>query len=198
LRIVSSQNPPGGQFSDREILDPAQFTRFTFIKEASKMPPELKRARAMGFLGVELDKMVGKSTHLTTKQSISAEELKADPKFKEIMGKILEFEEAVEELTENHTIGGEQAQPIYFAFQRDLKKLLQFVQRYHDGDHFSTVRRALHYYYVNRFESQMDRDKVRELVNTALRPTPPVQPEHTSFHIYKEGQDGGEDLKKAA
>jgi MoxR-like ATPase len=37
FRVVAAQNPPGGEYGDREVLDPAQIDRFVYIKEKSKL-----------------------------------------------------------------------------------------------------------------------------------------------------------------
>lgn len=195
LRIVCSQNPPGGRFSDREILDPAQFTRFVYIKEASEMPKDMKRARALGFLGEQEKPYFPRGQHLAGAESRSRTQLSADSEFKEIVEKFLEFEEGLKRLVEEGAVGYGQPQPVYFAFQRDFKRLMEFAQRFHDGNNYSTIKKALHYYYVNRFESQADRDKVRELLNTVIRPSPEQVPPRLSLpetpNLDSDGQGSG-------
>ena len=163
LRVVAAQNPPGGDYGDRETLDPPQLTRFVYLKLGTDMPLELKLARALGVMhGESACSLVGLPM-LHPNPYYSWKLIKELPGIETILRRFVEFSDAVEKLTREREIGADQVQPVYFAFQRDFNRFLEFVGRYTNGDINETVQRALHYYYENRFESAIDRRKVREL-----------------------------------
>jgi hypothetical protein len=173
FRLVGAQNPPGGMYRDREYLDPAQFSRFIYLKEPSEMPAELKEARALGAFNLAKEVSISDRDFLGDTQAVSREELSEHPDLKHYLTQYLEFERGLEKLVYNGTIGAEQPQPIYFAFQRDFNRVIDFMSKFYDGDLEGSLKKALYFYYENRFESQSDRDKVRQLVNTIAAPEPP-------------------------
>ena len=48
LHIVCLQNPPGGKYDDREVLDEPQLTRFNYQKLPDDMPEPMMLGRALG------------------------------------------------------------------------------------------------------------------------------------------------------
>jgi len=164
LRIVAAQNPPGGEFGNREVLDPAQYTRFIQIKGPSRMSKETKLARTLGFLGKDNAITIPKEDYLLSEARLTPEQLAEIDGVEEIFEKFVEFEEGVEEMVAKRKAGADQPQPIYFAFQRDLERVRQFVQMFFNGDINETFQKALKYYYVERFESEADRLKIEEMI----------------------------------
>ncbi len=173
LRIIAAQNPPGGEFGDREVLDPAQYTRFVQIKGPSEMPKETKLARALGFINRDNVITIQPNEYLTSEAKLSPDQLAEIPGMEEILRKFIDFEDTFEQLVKNRQIGADQPQPIYSAFQRDYDRVIQFVQMFYNGDINETFQKALRYYYSNRLESSEDRAKVEELINH-VEYTPPV------------------------
>lgn len=62
----------------------------------------------------------------------------------------------------NRELAADSAQPVHLTFQRDVKRLFTFISSYYNGDLNETLQLAIEYYFVNRFESEIDRQKVRE------------------------------------
>lgn len=171
FRIVAAQNPPGDTFLDRLILDPAQCTRFVYDKEPSEMPLGLKLARAMALVDQEIPDNLLAPMHVGS-QKISMEELQKIPGAVDLIcNKLLQFQRAVESVVTNGGLAMTQPQPVFFSFQRDFDRVLGYIQNCYDGDLNSTIRSALHYYFVNRFETKEDKAKVVELL-AHVRATP--------------------------
>ena len=55
FRLIVAQNQPGNKNTDREVLDPAQYTRFVPINLPDDLPKEVKKARALGYIGIDND-----------------------------------------------------------------------------------------------------------------------------------------------
>lgn len=175
FRLVAAQNPPGGEFSDREVLDPAQFTRFVYLKEHSQIPKWLKLARSLKVVGAAEEPQVNAAEFLAANADSNAESIRALPEISELIKQFIQFEETVIGLVERGILGEDQPQKVYFAFQRDFNRLMDFVTRYYDGDIYETFKGALRYYYSNRFETYLERKKVEELISTIV----PSQSENT-------------------
>ena len=169
FKIVAAQNPPGGKFSDREILDPAQITRFVYLREPSEMPKELKLARALGTVGKKFNDELSAKDYMHSSIDFDRAKLMSHPDIQDIIQQFVEFECGMEELVKRGDIGEDQPQPVYFAFQRDLSRIVKFLEHFYDGDLYSSMKCALNYFYKNRFESQADRQKVQELINLIAR-----------------------------
>jgi midasin (ATPase involved in ribosome maturation) len=174
LRIVAAQNPPGGEFGDREVLDPAQYTRFVQIKGPSEMPKETKLARALGFVNRDNKITISQDEYLTSEAKLTPEQLAEIPGIEEILRLYVEFEDSFEKMVKNHQIGRDQPQPIYTAFQRDYDRIMQFVQMFYNGDLSQTFQQALKYYYSNRLESDEEQAMVEEKINHVVY-VPPVE-----------------------
>lgn len=173
FRLVAAQNPPGGIYRDREILDPAQLTRFIYIKEASEMPLALKESRALGYFGLADPLSISAREYLVNSYAISKDTLKQIPELRHYINQYVEFEHGIQHLVANKTLGGTQPQPVYFAFQRDFNRIIDFIEAFYDGDLESTLKKSLYYYYENKFDAQVDRDRVRSLINCITAPEAP-------------------------
>ena len=167
FRLIAAQNPPGDVFLDRTVLDPAQITRFIYVREPSEMPLALKRARALALVGEHYSQALPVAEVFRLgNQALSIEQLAALPGAIELIcDKFLDFHKAIDAIVRNGGLAENQAQPLYFAFQRDFDRVVNFICRFYDGDLNSSMRAALVHYFVNRFESRQDRDKVIELIS---------------------------------
>lgn len=163
FRLVAYQNPPGGDFSDREVLDIADFTRWVYIKEKSEMSKEMKLSRALGISKYEVPE------DLPYTEPLSHEAVKSLKGYPEIITKYVEFYEGLEGAVKQGVIGEDALQPVYFAFQRDLNRVLSYVGRFYDATNpdpeqlNKVFQDALKYYFENKFESQEDRESISNL-----------------------------------
>ncbi|RME58825.1 MAG: hypothetical protein D6780_06100 [Candidatus Dadabacteria bacterium] len=198
FRVVCSQNPPGGSFSDREVLDPAQITRFVYLKEPTEMPKWLKRARALGLQKQEIADRVIKENWLSSKAGIKKEELINHPQLKPLLERFIDFDETIDRMVQNGELANDQPQPLFFAFQRDLNRILKFIEQYYNGNLYETFKKALRYYYLNRFESKSDRRIVEELINAISPPKEEPNRRNSFYSAPGDNREGGEAARTAA
>lgn len=165
LRIVCLQNPPGGKFDDREVLDEAQLTRFNYQKIHDNMPDEVMLGRALGGIGLlpESEKSPPELPEL--KVPLTRADLREIPGIKEVLSRYVEFAVAIARLVESYQLAEDQPQPVYFSFQRDYDRVLKYVVKHFNGDLNETFQKGLDYFYTNRFTSTDDRQKVGELIS---------------------------------
>ena len=161
-RLIAAQNDPGGENSDRQKLDAPQLTRFVYIKEVDVLPKDVKLARALGSIGE--DNVVHLSSEDYLKTSRGQSTLSEIPGIKDLIHRYVEFADKVEELVKTRQAGKGAPQPVYFASERDRKRVFSFVEKFYDGDPNGTFQKALRYYYQERFSLSTDREKLEELI----------------------------------
>lgn len=168
LRIVCLQNPLDS-YIDRQELDKSNLSRFVYIKEPEDLPDEVWRIRTLSAIGSEVDDTYPILDELKQREDTSSRDLGKLEGMASVLEQYREFhvtiENLVEGMGEGQRLGSEQGQPVHFVYSRDLKRVLSFISRYHCDNPVEAIHRALEYYYVNRFESPTDREKVRELIN---------------------------------
>jgi MoxR-like ATPase len=161
-RLIAAQNEPGGDQSDRQVLDAPQLTRFVYIKEVEDLPKEVKLARALGAIGK--DNVVNLSSDEYLRTAGERTPLGDIPGIKDLIVQYVEFADSVEKLVKERQAGKGQPQPVYFSSSRDQKRVFDFVEKFYDGDSNGTFQKALRYYYQNRFSSETDRKTVGHLI----------------------------------
>jgi len=162
FQIVAAQNPPGGEHGNREVLDPAQYTRFSHLNLPEDLPAEVKKARALGRFGFDNKITLGQSEYLFS-GGISQEALAEVPGLEILIEKYIEFSESLEKVIEAGDLK-DGPQPTYFAFQRDYDRVISFVREFYRGDINETFTQALRNNYVNRFIDTANREKVEEMI----------------------------------
>ncbi len=163
FRIIAAENPPGDEYGDRQVLDPAQYTRFSHIQVGEEMPTDVKKARALGRFGKD-NKINLTPNDFLFSGNITEEEVAEIPGFEMIVEKYIEFTEALEKMVKNGKLAKDQPQSPAFAFQRDYDRVVGFVLTFFKGDLNETFQKALRYYYLNHFIDEGDRKKVEEMI----------------------------------
>ena len=163
FRIIAAENPPGDEYGDRQVLDPAQYTRFSHIQVGEEMPTDVKKARALGRFGKD-NKINLTPNDFLFSGNITEEEVAQIPGFEMIVEKYIEFTEALEKMVKNGKLAKDQPQSPAFAFQRDYDRVVGFVLTFFKGDLNETFQKALRYYYLNHFIDEGDRKKVEEMI----------------------------------
>jgi hypothetical protein len=161
-RLIAAQNEPGNEQSDRQILDAPQLTRFVYIKEVEDLPKEVKLSRALGAIGEDNVVTLPPEEYLRTAKDRTP--LKEIPGIKDLVTRYVEFADSIEQLVKTRQAGKGQPQPVYFSSSRDQKRVFEFVERFYDGDPNATFRKALRYYFANKFGSETDREKVENVM----------------------------------
>jgi len=166
FRLVAAQNPPGGEYGDREVLDPPQISRFVYIKGPGEMPKEQKVARVLSMFGKNggtkeslKDDFIGEDANLTFEQFLEI------PGCEEVMLQFVEFIDGFEQLRQKRKIAADQPQPPYSTFPRDQERVCRYIQMFYNGDIAETMRSALRYYFKNRMEKAEDRQIIEEQIN---------------------------------
>lgn len=187
FRVVAAQNPPGGSYGDREVLDPAQIDRFVYIKEPDRLDDKTRLSRLLGRLGKDNRIDIPKEEYLAQGEQLSEAEVATIPGIEELLARYVEVSEALRSEVENRTIARGQPQPVAFGTPRDDKRIFEFVQGFYRGDINKTFQDALRYYYANRVIDPTDREKIQELINTVVY----VPPQNTRRKGLEqtEGQD---------
>jgi len=160
FRLIAAQNEPGGDTSDREVLDAAQVTRFVYLKEVDRLPDDVRLSRLLGSIGKDNVITVSPEDTLTMGKGTP---LGAIPGIEDLLTRYAEFSNSVESLVRNRELGKKQSQPVYFS-PRDDKRVKEFIERFYNGDPNGTMQQALRYYFKERFSSAEDRQAVEELI----------------------------------
>jgi len=156
FRIVALQNP-ADKYEGRDILDPAQVSRFNILKEPEHLPRETKIARALGYIGKDNAIDIKENDYLHSNENkLSRQQISEIPGIEEIIIKFVEFQEYVEKMIENLKLGADDKQ-LAFASDRDRMRVMQFIARFYAGDINETMSRAIEYYYINKFQNNEDK-----------------------------------------
>ena len=195
FQIVAAQNPPGGEHGNREVLDPAQYTRFSHLNLPEDLPKEVKKARALGRFGFDNKITLGQSEYLYS-GGVSQEALAEIPGLETMIEKYIEFSESLEKVIEAGDLK-DGPQPIYFAFQRDYDRVMSFVEKFYQGDINKTFAQALRNNYVNRFIDPANRATVEEMIRR-VRYEPPQDNRRKGLEREKKPEVGmsPEDLER--
>jgi len=163
FRLIAAQNAPGGKFTDREVLDPAQLSRFVYLKLPDKVPTEVRIARGLGAIGKGEAPAIDRSEYLVSAPGFSMQQLREVAGLEDVVLRFIEFSESIEQMVEARELAEDQTQPLHFAHDRDRGRLFKFMSRYYSGSLNDTVQRGLKFYFEGQFESELDKEKVREL-----------------------------------
>jgi energy-coupling factor transporter ATP-binding protein EcfA2 len=155
FHIIATQNEPNGDHAMREPLDKPDFTRWVFQKFANDLTSKEKLELALS----------------------SPTPLQKIPSFKELMERFVEFHDALTELN----LGKSQAQPVYYAFVRDLERFKQFIEKFYAGDLNETVGAALNYLYGRQYLLGTDNESVKELADLVRVTEQPVKSSRVSL-----------------
>lgn len=170
FRIIAAQNPPGGEYLDREILDPAQLSRFVYRKEPADIPEEEKMARTLGRFGLRPRTTLTHSNWLRTDQSVTIDELVATKEQRKwIAVKLLDAHQRVQNAVDNRKLAAEQPQQPHMILERDRPRILSFMLRYFDGSLPSSLHRALRFYLEGLFETQREREQAANIISQTLK-----------------------------
>ena len=165
-KVIALTNPPGKGFFGREPLDPAQLRRWVYKKEPTELPQNTFDHSSDVLFGLaDRDVSPKEINYLHLPEfKISAEQLSEIPGIGEILQKYKEFHIAAKNLVKNRQIGADQPQVFTYDDRMEPRRIRDFVLRFYNGDITETFRYALQYYYVDKLESETDRQKLLELI----------------------------------
>jgi len=177
-KIIALMNPPGKGYFGREPLDPAQLRRWVYLKAPSDLPEETfsYSTDALFSLVPQQQEGLDIKTLPSRESSLLPEQLSEIPGIGEILGKYKEFHSAAKKLVRERKVAADQPQPFIYDDRMEPKRVRDFVLAFYNGDINETFQSALKYYYVNKLDSDIDRQKLNELI----RHVEYVAPQNTS------------------
>lgn len=177
-KIIALMNPPGKGYFGREPLDPAQLRRWVYLKAPSDLPEETfsYSTDALFSLVPQQQEVSDIKTISSRESALLPEQLQEIPGISEILGKYKEFHKAAKQLVKERKVAADQPQPFMYDDRMEPKRVRDFVLAFYNGDINETFKTALNYYYVNKLDSDIDRQKLGELI----RHVEYIAPQNTS------------------
>lgn len=167
-KVVALMNPPGKGYIGREPIDPAQLRRWVYKKAPSELPEStFSHSTDVLFGGDNESQEVPKTDYLKSRETaLTPEELQDIPGLPEILAKYKEFHKASKELLKNRKIAEDQPQPFTYDDRMEPRRVRDFILKFYNGDINETFQQALQYYYANKLETKVDKDKLSEIIRT--------------------------------
>lgn len=167
-KIVALMNPPGKGYIGREPIDPAQLRRWVYKKAPSELPEStFSHSTDVLFGGDNESQEVPKTDYLKSRDTaLTPEELQDIPGLPEILAKYKEFHKASKELLKNRKIAEDQPQPFTYDDRMEPRRVRDFILKFYNGDINETFQQALQYYYANKLETKVDKEKLSEIIRT--------------------------------
>lgn len=165
-KVIALMNPPGKGYFGREPLDPAQLRRWVYLKAPSDLPEEtFSYSTDALFSLVPQQQEVSDTKTLPSRDSVLLpEQIGEIPGISKILAKYKEFHKAAKQLIKERKVAADQPQPFMYDDRMEPKRVRDFVLTFYNGDINETFKTALKYYYVNKLDSDLDRQKVEELI----------------------------------
>lgn len=165
-KVVALMNPPGKGYFGREPLDPAQLRRWVYLKAPSDLPDDTfsYSTDALFTLASQDEEVPPEAFLVSQDYALHPEQLQEIPGIESILGKYKEFHKAAKELVKGRRIAADQPQPFTYDDRMEPRRVRDFILRFYSGDINETFQGALRYYYSNKLDSDVDRQKLEELI----------------------------------
>jgi MoxR-like ATPase len=209
-KVIGLMNPPGGEFIQREPLDPAQLRRWVYQKEANSLPENVLGNRTKSLFGIKKGEELPIPEALflpSRRETLSIEALAEIPGLEEILAKYDEFHGQAKKLIAERKIAKDQPQSFTFDDNEERRRVRDFVLNFYQGDITKTIQDALRYYYSGKIMDENDKAKINELIKLveyspkpadsrrkdpsvakSSAPTPPVSKEASSDDFIKDAE----------
>ena len=165
-KVVALMNPPGKGYFGREPLDPAQLRRWVYLKAPSDLPEDTfsYSTDALFALASQDEEVPPEAFLVSQDYALLPEQLQEIPGIDSILGKYKEFHKAAKELVKGRRIAADQPQPFTYDDRMEPRRVRDFILRFYNGDINETFQGALRYYYSNKLDADVDRQKLEELI----------------------------------
>jgi len=165
-KVVALMNPPGKGYFGREPLDPAQLRRWVYIKAPSELPDDTfsYSTDALFSLASQEEDVPQEDFLVSQDYALHPEQLQEISGIDSILGKYKEFHKAAKELVKGRRIAADQPQPFTYDDRMEPRRVRDFILRFYNGDINETFQSALRYYYSNKLDSDVDKQKLEELI----------------------------------
>ena len=165
-KVVALMNPPGKGYFGREPLDPAQLRRWVYMKAPTDLPDKTfsYSTDALFTLASQAEAVPQEAFLVSREQVLPPDQLQEIPGIETILAKYKEFHKAAKEMVRERKIAADQPQPFTFDDRMEPKRIRDFILAFYNGDINETFQTALHYYYSNKLDSEVDKAKLEELI----------------------------------
>ncbi len=165
-KLIALMNPPGKGYLGRETLDPAQLRRWVYQKEVNDLPTDTFTRRTEVAFGLAPTMEAGSNLVRTpnSEHALSPEQLAEIPGIQQMLVMYQEFHRAAQEMLKNRQIAQDQPQPFSYDVM-EMQRVASFVSTFYRGDITRTFQEALLYYYANKLEDTVDRQKLKEQIS---------------------------------
>ncbi len=190
-KIVALMNPPGKGYIGREPIDPAQLRRWVYKKAPSELPEStFSHSTDVLFGGDNESQKVAETDYLKSRDTaLTVEQLQEIPGINEILAKYKEFHKTSKELLKNRKIAEDQPQPFTYDDRMEPKRVRDFILKFYNGDINETFQQALQYYYANKLETKLDKEKLSEIIRTVEYKPKEVESKRKSLEEDAEGTE---------
>jgi len=165
-KVIALMNPSGQGYLGVNPLSKELINRFVYQKEPGELPREsfAFRRKAKRGIGPKTEVMPILSFSDTLESQLTMEQYNEIPGIDEIEARYEEFHFAAKNLLKEKKLAGDQTQLFLFDDQRESDRVTDYVLHHYRGDITETFQHALEFYYLNKLESQADRDKLSNLI----------------------------------
>jgi len=161
FRLIALQNPPGGVYGNREVLDPPQLSRFVHIR-LDNMSKEQKISRTQGEFGIKIPSFKKQDKITSTGNWDQFDDIS---QVKLYIKRFVEFSVEFDELVKVREIGSTYEQPIYTSFQREFDRIKQFMFLYPQENLANTFVKSVSFYYYNKITTSKDKALLKALIS---------------------------------
>jgi MoxR-like ATPase len=165
-KVVALMNPPGKGYFGKEPLDPAQLRRWVYIIAPTDLPDDSfsYSIDALFTLASQMEPIADEAYLLSRDTALLPEQLQEIPGIESILEKYKEFHKAAKKLVKERKIAADQPQPFTYDDRMEPRRVRDFVLSFYNGDINETFQAALRYYYTNKVDSEVDKAKLKELI----------------------------------
>lgn len=172
-KVGGAMNPPNAKYHGTESIQGATMRRFVYLKGPERESKEDKRRKLFGGFGIEVSEDLKLPETMKTQTGpLSIEQMQQIPDLELYLEKILVFHETVQAELDANRLAADQSQVFDFDDTNITERIHNFVATFYDPDHVGepnkVLRSFLRFYYVNKLESEEDRNKVRAMIDVAI------------------------------
>jgi hypothetical protein len=169
-----------------------------YQKEADELPRESYgfRRKAKRGIGPKMVENIDKNKFITTSSDLlPMEQYNEIQGIDEIEVKLEEFHFAAKELLKNRDISADQLQLFLYDDQRESDRITDFVRQFYSGDINNTIAKAIEYYYINKLQSQEDREKLKIMADNVMYIPPKTKSKRKGLDEPTPSESGNEKSK---
>lgn len=173
FRLVAAQNPPGfeegHEYTDRSQLPPETFGRWVYRKLPIEYSEEEQNKLLAGVIGEKVDINLPEQEFRHTGEGLPVRELAEVPGMSHWRKEIVTIMRVLETKSSGakREMAKGQRQNLYFNPRLVMNTIPQYIAHFYHGDINETVKNAFETCVVGMYSSEVDKERIREMLNTA-------------------------------